>query len=629
MKKSLRVTFAALAVVAAASAWGCGSSPPPSGSGGADDVGGGADASMSGSSSGFTSSSGSSGTSSGSGSTFGSSSGGSTSGGGGGGGGPITCDPTCAAAGGTCSGTSCTIVENPAAVSAANQTALQAGGTADSTFGWLYPYDKTVFPRGLVSPTLQFAGAASDAEYVHITGTGLDYKGYISGGAAGAARGALSQNAWDAVTHAVGATSITIQVSKISGSNVSGPIKESWTVAQGSVRGTIYHETYDSPLAGSVGIMEIQAGATKPTVLKSGCGNVCHSASADGSTLVADVTINTSASYDLKNNAALIRSQSDDSFAYGGLYPDGSIVMSSTTYLGSFNSTSQLYDTHTGAVIKATGWDGVIKAGGTTSFSTDGKQIAFVHEDKDNGHTLAKMDFDRSTTTFSNLIDVATDSVNYLAWPAFTPDGASIIYHAGSSSAFQAGYNATADLYIVNLATMAAHRLDALDGYTGSGSATYLPSMDTDLSATPNVLPVAVGGYFWVAFTSHRAYGSLLASKANGDALGKLWVAAIDINAPAGTDPSHPAFYLDGQELNADNLRAFWTLPPCEANGAGCTSGDQCCTGFCRGTGSALVCVPPPSTCSNEYEKCTKNSDCCMAADQCIGGFCGQAAPPR
>jgi len=44
-------------------------------------------------------------------------------------------------------------------------------------------------------------------------------------------------------------------------------------------------------------------------------------------------------------------------------------------------------------------------------------------------------------------------------------------------------------------------------------------------------------------------------------------VAAIDINPTPGTDPSHPAFYLPGQELNAGNLRGFWVVDPCKQNG--------------------------------------------------------------
>jgi hypothetical protein len=538
---------------------------------------------------------------------------------------PHECDPSCAAAGGACAAGLCSITENPANASPAIQMQLKTGGTPDSSFSWLYPYDRTVFARGIVSPTLQFAGSA-DTVAVHITSTALDYTGYFKPAQA-ALNVALSQKAWQAVTLAVlGTDTVKVAVTKIAGGTAAGPITESWSVAQGSLHGTVYHETYNSPLAGAVGIMRIDPGATQPTVLKSGCGNVCHTASADGSTLVADVTITTSASYDLRNNAAVIRNQSDDSFAYGGLYPNGSLVMSSTDYLGGFNTMSRLYDTKTGATVAAAGWDGVITRGGTTAFSPDGKQIAFVHEDKD-GHTLAKMDFDVSGKAFSNLVDVATDPSSYVAWPSFTPDGKSIVYHAGSSTTFTAGYGSTCDLFMVDIATKTVRRLDALDGYTGAGTATYLPSKDTALTCTPTVLPEIVGGYFWIIFTSHRSYGNLLATNASSGTLGKLWVAAVDANPAPGTDPSHPAFYLDGQEINADNLRGFWTLPPCQQSGTSCATGDQCCTGFCRNSGGKLTCVPPPTGCSQEYEKCTVATDCCDAGSQCINGLCAQSSP--
>jgi hypothetical protein len=535
---------------------------------------------------------------------------------------PVDCDPSCAAAGGTCTTGFCAVAENPGGVDPATQAMLKTGGAPDTSFKWLYPYDRTVFGHGIVSPTLQFAGSA-DAVLVHITSTSLDYSGYFKP-AQSAVNIALSQKAWQAVTAAVlGSDTVKVAVTKSAGGTVAGPLAESWTIAQGNLHGTIYHETYNSPLAGAVGIMQIQLGASQPTVLKSGCGNVCHTASADGSTLVADTTITTSASYDLKNNAATIHTQSDSSFAYGGLFPDGTLVMSSTNFLGGFNTMSRLYDTKTGATVAAPGWDSVITMGGTTAFSPDGTQIAFVHEDKDNGRTLAKMDFDVTQKKFSNLVDLATDPNNYVAWPAFTPDEKSVVYHSGSSATFQAGYGTVADLFSVDIASHTVTRLDALDGYTASGSkATYLPANDTGLNATPTVLPEAVGGYFWVVFTSHRSYGNLLASNASSGTLGKLWVAAIDVNGTPGKDPSHPAFYLDGQELNADNLRGFWTLPPCEQNGATCASGDECCAGFCRSVGSALQCVPPPSGCANDLEKCTAASDCCTAGSACINGHC-------
>jgi hypothetical protein len=536
-------------------------------------------------------------------------------------------------------------------VSTATQTALGGKGTADSAFAWLYPYDKTVFPKGLVSPTLQFAGGASDAEYVHITSKTLDYKGYFAGGAANAVTLSLSQKAWVAVTAAVGSgDSANVSVTKVSGGSVSGPITESWPIAQGSIRGTIFYETYGSMLAGgieSVGIMKIQPGATQPTPLKTGCGNVCHAASADGSTLVAATSLSASASYDVTGTGGTpiqtVASASSLVFTYGGLYPDGTFGMSATTYRGATaGSTSRLFDTKTGNAIAAAGWDSTIMAGGTPAFSPDGKQIAFMHEDKD-AFTIAKMDYAPSTKTFSGLVDLATDSSSqYVAWPAFTPDGKSVLYQTGDDPTFETDCQHVGDVWVVDVATHTPKRLDTLDGYSGSGS--YLPSKDPGLNFAPTMLAEAVGGYFWAIFTSHRAYGSLLASKANSmgiefgtcynpagdEANGKLWVAAIDINAPAGTDPSHPAFYLDGQELTADNLRGYWVLPACTQNGTSCMSGDQCCSGFCRSAdGGPAVCVTQPKGCSNEFEKCTTSSDCCTAGDSCINGRCAAPAAPQ
>ena len=463
--------------------------------------------------------------------TFNSSSGASPSGRGDGGA-PLGCDPTCAAAKGTCNGGVCAIAENPGGLDPQTQNQLQTGGSADSSFKWLYPYDRTVFPRGLVSPTMQFGATSADAAYVRIKSTTVDYAGYVAVTQSPIAF-SIPQKSWDAIAAAaLGTDPIEVDVTESAGGKVTGPAKESWTIASGRLQGIVYHETYNSPLAGAVGIMQIRIGDTRPTVFKSGCGNVCHSASADGSTLVSDVSLNGSVSYDLKNNGAVLDMQSDSSFAYGGLYPDGSLLMSSTDYLGSFTPSSHLYDTKTGATIAAAGWDGTITRGGTTAFSPDGKRLAFVHMDKDTGHSIA-------------------------------------------------------------------------------------------------VLPVAVGGYFWTIFTSHRAYGNILASKASSDTLGKLWIAAVDINPSPGKDPSHPAFYLDGQELNADNLRGFLTLPPCAAAGASCTSGDQCCGGYCGQVSGSLQCTSKPPPCSNELDKCATNADCCDTGDLCINNRCAQPPPTK
>jgi hypothetical protein len=562
------------------------------------------------------------------------------------GGGGVGCDPSCATAGGKCSGSTCTITENPGKVATATQTQLLGKGTADSAFAWLYPYDNTVFPRGLLSPTWQFGGGESDGEYVHITSKTLDYSGYFAGGAAGAVALSLSQNSWAAVAAAVGAgDTASVNVTKISGTSITGPINESWTIAQGSVRGTVFYETYGSTVAGgrnSVGILKIQPGATTPTAVEVGCGNVCHSASADGTTLAAANTLTTSGAWSLTNGVTALATATNASFTYMGLYPDGTFGMAATNFgtIYNQNASSRLYSTSTGANIAAAGWDSTITLGGTPAFSPDGKQIAFMHEDE-NANTIAKMDFNVSTKTFSGLVDLATETSGTVAWPAFTPDGKSVLFQSGSSATFETDCQNTGDLYIVDVATKTLRRVDILDGYSGTGTASYLPANDPGLNFAPTMLAEAVGGYFWAIFTSHRSYGSMLASKANSDGLGlsncanpagdeangKLWMAAIDIGAPAGQDPSHPAFYLDGQELQADNLRGYWVLPACSSLGVGCGSGDDCCSGFCRGeSGGKLVCVTQPTGCSNVYESCTTAANCCTSGDQCINGRC--ASPP-
>ena len=45
------------------------------------------------------------------------------------------------------------IVDNAGNLSPTDQAALDAGGTADPGYRFLYPYDKTIFPRGLAAPT--------------------------------------------------------------------------------------------------------------------------------------------------------------------------------------------------------------------------------------------------------------------------------------------------------------------------------------------------------------------------------------------------------------------------------------------------------------------------------------------
>ena len=525
--------------------------------------------------------------------------------------------------------------ENPGNVSAGDQTKLLAGGNADAGFKWLYPYDKTVFPRGLTAPVLQLAGTAPSAFYVHVKSKFLDYQGFFAG--TNPAQVTLSAFTWKAISQSAQANDpVSVEVTKIAGGLVTGPTKETWTIAQGALKGTVYYNSYNSPLAGNNGATLRMKVGQAVQVLMGGC-NVCHAVSANGNVLASMHSDYVSgASYDLTNNAAPMAQVSSTAFSFAALYPDGSKLLSCGTLPGSWppnvaglsgNAPSSLYDTKTGAGIAATGLGGLKAL--MPAFSPDGTRLAFNHYEVDNGHTLGVLDFNNGTNTFSGLVDLLKGSPQYVGWPAFLPDSKAVLFEIGTSDQYRSDGSQFGDLSVVDIGTKTVATVDALNGM--AGNAPYLPygAEDVHLNYEPTILPVAVGGYYWVLFTSRRRYGNTV-MEAGQDSVRrkKLWAAAIDINAPPGKDPSHPAFYLPEQELAAGNMRGFWALDPCKQNGNSCESGDECCGGFCRSDGDGgLTCVPPPTGCAQELEKCSTAGDCCDPGSLCINGHCAKPLP--
>lgn len=551
------------------------------------------------------------------------------------------------------------IVENPGNVSPADQAALRAGGAADGGFRWLYPYDKTVFPRGLSGPTMQFGGEAPSMTRVHIKSAHFEYEGFF--GASNPGRVQLPAAIWSAVeTSAGGTDTVAVDVTKRSAAGITGPVSETWTIATGKLTGRVYYNTYNSPAASNNGaVMRVKPGQNFEVLLGSPNGNgcvVCHSVSANGNVLVAGVNWGSgnpidSKAWNLSETGATVRNSDAEGrkLSFGALTPDGTLMIGNGVPAGDPNlrglSTayaSRLIDTATGAVIPTPSWDNAVTTALTPVFSPDGKRIAFNRRDNGDGRTLSTMLFDIKTKSFSALENLVTHpGAGVAAWPAFLPDGDNVLYHLGNKYDTEKG--SFADLEVVNVTSKARHALDALNGKL-PGGAYYLPFGETEeghMNYEPTVLPVAVGGYYWVIFTSRRSYGNTIGDTGTvvaddpfveNSPRKKLWVAAIDINAPAGQDPSHPAFYLPGQELLAGNMRGFWALDPCKQNGQSCESGDECCGGFCRQVqgadgGVAFSCVPKPQGCAKELETCTTAADCCDPGALCLNGRCARPTP--
>lgn len=569
------------------------------------------------------------------------------------------------------------VSRDPDALASALKDDLITGGQGgangvgpDGDFRFLYPYDKTVFPRGLAAPSLQLGGADADATYVRISAGNFSYEAFAAGSSP--TRVSLPDEVWRGVTlSAAPGEWVDVSVTKASAGKITGPVSERWLIAPGSLKGFVYYNTYRSKLAGNNGaVMRIKPGENA-TVLQSGC-TVCHGVSAHGNVMVAGVQWDqsnavVSRAFDLPANGGIqLRNEQSEgrTYSFGGLTPDGELLLTSGVPASgakmrgmSGQLFTRLVETSSGVTVPAPSFG--VKVAMTPNFAPDGSRVAFNNHDASAaGHVLSVADFDGSSSPpeFGAVANVVNDAQHVVAWPSFLPDASAVLFHAGDSfdTAKFGGGALYADLRIVDVDTKQINTLDALNGYDEQGQL-YLPGGDAQeahLNYEPSVLPVPVGGFYWVLFTSRRTYGNTIApggTVPRGDDIWgipqppdtetpsprkKIWVAAIDIDHEGALDPSHPAFYLPGQELEAGNMRAFAALEPCKKKGKGCESAAECCDGFCRETSRdadgvpVLSCSPPPAnSCSNIDEACSTATDCCNSKALCINKRCASPGP--
>lgn len=178
------------------------------------------------------------------------------------------------------------------------------------------------------------------------------------------------------------------------------------------------------------------------------------------------------------------------------------------------------------------------------------------------------------------------------------------------------------------------------DSCSTSASATGVN--DYQLNYLPSFNPTETGGHRWMIFSSRRMYGNIAhghpwdaepgtsCEASTSPSTKKLWVSAIDKNITAGVDPSHPAFYLPGQELKAGNSNAYWVNAACTADGQACTTNDDCCGGTgdsptakCKVVASSPLtkqCATIGGSCSSAGGECSTDNDCCTGLTCPVGG---------
>jgi hypothetical protein len=586
--------------------------------------------------------------------------------------------------------------EGPGGPVAASVVAvLKGAAVADTGLSFLYPYDKTVWPRGILAPLLQWTPGAQgdyDAVYIKLSENAFDYEGFFAKTKTPFVHHPIPQAVWKQLLASNAGEDVAVSLTFAKGGVAYGPIKRTWKIASAPLKGIVYYNSYGTRLAknytGGMGgdgkfgaaTLSITGGSTDPKLVAGANGDatqcrVCHSVAANGSVLITqrnEAGQRKFSAYDLKTGAETVISPegATANFSWPAIYPDGTMFLGdSSSAAGSTTTPNGLYTVPTGATgtptAIATNWPAGFSAA-YPAFSPDGKTLAFTMFQGATGadqKTLGLMTFDKAKATnqFGPITTLHKPATGTAVFPSFLPTNDAIVFeretrfngrdYGGTRSDGdvappnpQADVGTHAELWWLDLKTKTAHPLDNLNGKNASG--TYLPTGpnahgdDTTLNYEPTVNPVPSGGYAWVVFTSRRLYGNVatinpfysdprfhdLTATATTK---KLWVAAIDLNAPAGTDPSHPAFYLPAQELLAGNSRGYWVVDPCKKDGNSCESGDECCGGFCRpGAGGKLVCTATVASCAQEFENCTTSADCCNSpAIQCINGRCATQGP--
>lgn len=583
--------------------------------------------------------------------------------------------------------------ENSAGLSP-DQVAILKKGGVPGTVKWLYPYEGTVFPGDTLAPTLMWEGdPETRAIYLKIKSKFFDYQtiveptfeqprfalGQTSDGLQ--PRYVIPQDIWDtACKKTQGKADLsdffTLQLSTLVNGTVSTSYPLHITIAQTSVRGTVYYTGYAMSTSNSAsdatGTLMIipqrgRAGALKSDDVGGDCVG-CHTIASNGSRLFAQTGQagtyqGFSFQLDSVNGATNSRSLNIHAAGMGALNPDGSRYLAQSqmkglTSLGCwtnynwYNSQltpvdATLYDTTTGAVIANTN---IPPGAFMPMFSPDGTRLVF-NDSFYEGHALVVMNYDNAhdKASASKVLWQEQDSAGATrpAWPSFLPDNRAVVFQRTDAIDFcgtysQFGTAATdytklfgievsdmapkSELYVVDVKTgketvlAKAMGFNTLDDY--KNEITYLPFGADDLYHNYNstVSPVASGGYFWVFFDSPRNYGNLGLTRG-------IWGIAIDIQPSNGTytkDPSHPPFYLPGQDLDSSNHRAFSVLNRCKELDGLCSIGIDCCTGFCSASSPSSdgKCIPHRTGCSKRDEHCDASTDCCETNDYCIRGFC-------
>ncbi|MCY1007881.1 hypothetical protein OV079_20440 [Nannocystis pusilla] len=217
----------------------------------------------------------------------------------------------------------------PPEITEADKSILD-GATQPDTAILSYPYDGTVFPKGLQPAELMWHGSTPGDKYlVRYSGQFVDAKFYTL--AEPPSRHTISKAQWVQISESSSGLPLYLDVHRMPAGQQAAYVlaDDTWTIASQPLIGSVYY------WANSLGrVLRINPGADAPEDFllaggQDGC-STCHSASADGTRLIigGDITPST---WDLVNNTPVFSTTSVGvpvrNWAMSAISPDGTVVI--------------------------------------------------------------------------------------------------------------------------------------------------------------------------------------------------------------------------------------------------------------------------------------------------------------
>ena len=513
-----------------------------------------------------------------------------------------------------------------------------------------HPFEGAHLPNNVSPPDVQWhpVGGPGDAFRVTFSTEETAVRAYaFDHGEEFGSRLRLDRSAFRYVADSARGAEVTIQVDRLppSRDRVIRGFPVTVYLSEDGLFGTLYYwQVREVPQASDVFRIDAATGE-RTSVFEPSTGTCvgCHALSQDGRKLAA--TRGGTAIWD----TAVVDATSDTtppgellepmvpSYNLLAWSPGGDRVLGSRS-TGHDRNDTRLYllDGYTGTEVEATGLPEEIA--GYPAWSPNGALVAWMQgggdgpagttaatrivvADADGGDAFVPRVLHDGVTLEDAHEGGVTDS-----HPTFSPDSRYLAFAHGTSSVSSTeswGSRPRSGLYLVSVEGGDAIRLDRGVGKYGPVDA-FWPVFSPFATQEPDGRTL-----YWLAFYSRQDYGNELAGT-RGTGRRQLWVMAIDpALAAEGLDPSHPPYWLPGQDTSAEDIAALWAPTACRGRGESCSASSECCSGECAAGDPArpdeLTCQAPLE-CRQSGESCETADDCC-AGLECNLSVCGYEPP--